>query len=441
MSKFSFRTTASFYWGMGFFSTSQILAIVMGGRVIALYSICLFLVIVHLAFYTPKTKPIYDKSLKHLFLGWMIISLVSGVFGLAYFADYADWVQRILGYFPKIIMYLILFYLMSRDKYKERHINLIVSGLKYGILLNVVWSILDAITYYTMGYSLTNNTFSSYIAAKDIRYGMLSLTQFGFIRSGGLNADPANLGMFATMLAAYAMLKKKYWLLLLAIGSALASVSFIAILGIIIVFCYHFFSQVSATGFKIKQLLPILGVLLLVCYFLSSDNESIVGALSGVSERLETKEDLGTSDVRTQYWLNFLPAMFSSPIYWFIGTGYMTASYPYLINKLVTHEFEPYDPENTYFSNFFDFGLIGVILFISFYIKVWSKYKNAIIANDNEFNIAMLSLIEGTLIAFGGYHYTLYSVVLLFSICAVLHIENNATKNRSKKLVQHKKIK
>lgn len=420
MTKFSYKTTDIFYWGMGFFSTSQILALVVGGRVFALYSICLILAIIHLAFYAPKAKPTSEKKLKQLFLGWMVLSFISGIFGLAYFINYADWVQRILGYFPKILMYLVLFNLMSRDKNKGSHIRLIVSGLKYGVLLNVVWSILDAITYYTLGYSLTNNTFASYIAAKDIRYGMLSLTQFGFIRSGGLNADPANLGMFATMLAAYAMLKKKYWLLLLAIGSALASVSFIAILGIIMVFGYHFFKQMASSGFKVKQLIPILGVLLLVFYVLSSDNESIVGALSGVSERLETKEDLGTSDVRTQYWLNFIPAMFSSPIYWIIGTGYMTASYPYLVNNLVTHEFEPYDPENTYFSNFFDFGLIGVILFITFYIKVWQKYKSAIAIKDSEFNIVMLALVEGTLIAFGGYHYTLYSVVLLFSICAIL---------------------
>ena len=48
-----------------------------------------------------------------------------------------------------------------------------------------------------------------------------------------------------------------------------------------------------------------------------------------------------------QYFSKFLPAVLDEPRYLVIGTGYMTASYPYLINGYTSEEFFPYDPESS----------------------------------------------------------------------------------------------
>lgn len=412
-----------FFFGLGFFSTSQILAIVKGSTIIAFYSICLFAVICILLFSHQKCNIGIELSLRKRFIGWMSLSFVSGLVGLVYFSSDEIFTERILGYFPKILMYFLLFYLLSKDAKGKEHTTLIVQGLKYGVLLNVAWSIFDAVTFYSTGYSITNTLFTSYIAAVDQRYGQLSLILGPFIRTGGLNADPANIGMFATMVAAYGMLKKKYGLLLLALASALASVSFIAFIGIILVFLYHFLFEARAGKIGFKQLFPIALIVLILIFALNSDNESVVGALDGVSQRMSAKEDAGLEDDRTMYWVNFIPAMFSSPLYWVIGTGYMTASYPYLINHLIDHEYGAYDPENTYFSNFFDFGLVGFIFFVSFYIGSWKLLKKRIQYAPTEYNIVLLAGMEGILIAFAGYHFTLYSVVMLFSICTIIHTD------------------
>lgn len=416
-----FRYNNAIYWSVGFFSTSQILALVFGGRIIALYSIFLFLVIADLLVHPQVNNPIPSIKIKKEFLTWMYISIAACFFGYIYFMQYSDWQSRVLGYIPKILMYLVLFYLLQKDYKLGEHANLIIQGIKIGIIVNVVWSIADAITFYTMGYSLTNNIFSAYIQAKDIRYGTLSLIDGGFIRSGGLNADPANLGIFATILASYAMISKKYLYLLLAIGSAFASVSFIAIYGIILVSIFHFLVDIKNGQFGKVQVISLILLVGILLYLLMSENTIVSNMLTAVNDRMESKVEQGASNNRSQYWINFIPAVFSSPLYFFIGTGYMTASYPYLTNNLVTHIFEPYDPECTYFSNYFDFGLIGFVYFIMFYINIWRKSNQYVKKIPAEYNIMMLACIEGTLIAFGGYHYTLYSVVMLFSILAVLY--------------------
>ncbi len=412
------------FFGVGFFSTSQILAIVYGSTIIAMYTLCVLATIGIMLSSKSTNRNGVNLSLKSKFVCWMTISFISGFVGLVYFISDDIFTERIWGYFPKIIMYFLFFYLLSRDMKANEHTSLIVQGLKYGILLNVIWSIFDAATFYTTGYSITNTLFSSYIAAADQRYGMLSLITGPFIRAGGLNADPANIGMFATMVAAYGMIKKKYGLLLLALASALASVSFIAFIGIFLVFFYHFLFDASSGKLGIKQILPIVLIVIVLILVLNSGNESVVGALDGVSQRMETKEEAGLDDDRTKYWVNFIPAMFSSPLYWIIGTGYMTASYPYLSNNLIDHEYGAYDPENTYFSNFFDFGFIGFLYWLFFYIGSWKLLNKKIKSAPTEYNIVLLAGFEGILIAFAGYHYTLYSVVMLFSICTIIHTDN-----------------
>ena len=434
--KFSLISFDLIFLSFGFFSTAQILAFVIGGHIVSFYSISIVAVVVYLLLTLSSNKVQCDRRLKLRFLGWMIISVFASLFGIVYFSSDDVFVQRIIGYLPKIFLYLLLFILLSRDKNINQHSQLIIKGIMFGVLLNVIWSILDAFIFYSLGYSLTNRLFHDYIVAKEIRYGMLSLITGPFIRSGGLNADPANLGMFATILAAYSLIKNKYWLLILAVFSAFASISFIAFIGIIIVFGYHIINEIANKGYKWHHLLLLFVVLSIVTIFLTSENNAISGAVNGVQERVEMKEEAGSNDNRTQYWVNFVPAALSSPVYWLLGTGYMTASYPYLVNGYVTHKYEAYDPENTYFSIFFDFGLYGFLLFIAFYYRAWKITKKKYEIDSSEHNISLLAIAEGIIIAFAGYHFTLYSVVILFSICVIFNVNNKRlvyAKNTSNK--------
>ena len=72
-----------------------------------------------------------------------------------------------------------------------------------------------------------------------------------------------------------------------------------------------------------------------------------------------------------------------------------------------------YDPEQTYFSNYFDLGLWGFLAFLllHFYIMKQSYKKR-----QNLDFLRAFSGAEGVMIAFMGYHYTIYSVSMLIII-------------------------
>lgn len=358
------------YFLLGVSSTGMVLAFVTGGHVIPLYSI--FLIIVFVDLLKGKKASRHFGTLENCYNLWMIISIIASLFGLVFFIEYPDWQVTTLSYIPKIIIYLLLFVLLKSNHDREKKVYSLLQGLLCGIIINVIWSIADVSLFYISGESLTNNVFQAYIQAKDMRYGQLSLIYGPVIRSGGLNGDPANLGMFATILAAYALYSRKYIYFILAIFSGLAGVSFVAICGILIVSFFYLVSE----G-KVIKLIPviILGILIAVLLF-SSDNVVINGLGEAFNERMEMKsETSGDADnVRRQYFVNFLPAAIQSPTYFIIGTGYMTASYAYLSNGLTSHKYEPYDPECTYFSNYFDFGLIGFAVYMFMF---WLLLKKA----------------------------------------------------------------
>lgn len=414
---------------MGVSSTGMVLAFVVGGHVIPLYSI--FLILVFFDLIKGKRSPKKYGHLESCFEVWMVISILSSLFGVAFFIGKPEWQQMSLSYIPKILIYLVLFFLLKNNYEREKKVSSILYGVLSGAILNVVWSIADVSLFYTSGESLTNNVFQAYIQAKDMRYGQLSLIFGPVIRSGGLNGDPANLGMFATILAAYALYSKKYILYFLSILSGLAGVSFVAIGGILLVSFFYFVVE----G-KISKMIPVLflGVILSII-LLSLNNDVINGLEDAFSERMEMKSETAgdTDNNRRQYFVNFLPAVISSPTYFIIGTGYMTASYAYLSNGLTTHKFQPYDPECTYFSNYFDFGLIGFLVYLYLFWLLIKKSRANVKFNPSNQNLFLYTSIMGILVAFWGYHYTLYSVVMLITICGIIDLGGQSQKMTSGK--------
>ena len=423
-----------FHWLLGFFSTASVVALIVGGRVFPMYMLMLIPVFIDLVihFRWGDTFALRGKEERHFYI-WMIISILATIVGYLFFTGYPEWQSTTMSYLPKILIYLALMFLLSGCEGRDARSKAILNGLKFGIIANLVWSLLDAAAWYLLGFSLTNRVFAGYIQAMDIRYGQLSLIKSdGQFRSGGLNGDPANIGLFATILAGYSLKTRKVLYYGLSVLSAFASVSMIAFVGIIAVTVIHYFRRRRKFRLTRRQALSLfvgIGVLAGLVVLNSSLIERMLGS---VTTRVEMKSTEG-DDIRMQYFSKFLPAVLDEPRYLVIGTGYMTASYPYLIHGYTSEEFFPYDPEVTYFANYFDFGLLGFIFFVVFYVELFLLFKRRVKSDQaSDTDYLLYACLLGALIAFFGYHYSLYSVVMLFSICAVVQV--SPVKSRSKYL-------
>lgn len=348
---------------------------------------------------------------------WVLFAVLSALFGIILFVHNEIWMAVPLKTIPKVALYFFFFLLLVSSTERITYTNGILKGLIYGVILNASWATADAIIYYTSGYSITNEIFRSYITAMDIRYGMLSLIMWsGEIRCGGLNGDPANIGMFAPILASYSLYAKKRWLYVLALTSILASVSIVGLVSTVIITAIFFLSSKRSiiVGFVAIIMVAVFGT---VVY----NNTSGVSKdmMSAVVERLESKtdNDVDNSDnARALYWFRFLPAVLNTPYAFFIGTGYDTASYAYIHGDFIDRD-TLYDPEQTYFSNYFDLGLIGFLAFLSLHLNILRKsYKR----KEEKNYLRLFAGMEGIMISFMGYHYTLYSVAMLFLIAGLV---------------------
>lgn len=400
------------FFSLGFFSTTSCLAFVIAGHILSFYTIALFLAFVYLLLDKRiKVSVTHNKSYR-LFLLWSLFGLLSACFGFVFFINDDEWRSAAVSYVPKLLLYFLLFYLLCKNVNRNTYVSLLLKGIMFGIAVNCAWATVDAFIFYASGYSITNQIFRSYILAADIRYESLSLVIGNIIRSAGLNADPANIGMFAPILASYGLYSKTKWMYLLSILGIFASVSIVAFAGVLIVTLVYMLS--SKKTFLIGVFTTILLGLGITSLSLSDDG--VYGQMIGaVSDRLEEKSESDTSDkdnARAMYWKNFLPAVINTPTALVIGTGYGTASYAYINGSFVNRK-GAYDPEQTYFSNFFDLGIWGFLAFLMLHLFIMKQsYKK----RQNSDFLRSFSGTEGVMIAFMGYHYTIYSVSMLIVI-------------------------
>lgn len=422
-SLFSYHITReNIFWILGFSSTASALAFVIGGHVLSLFT--LSLIIAFIIFITDeknKNKG-YNKE-ERCFLGWMIFGFASTIFGYLFFLDMPKWQEASLSYLPKIILYFLFFLYIRRNSNRSSYARNIISGIKVGVVINLLWCIFDSVVFYLTGESPTNTLFRSYIEAADIRDGGLAVIEAGgtVIRSGGLNGDPSNIGLFATLLAFYSLVKKKYYLLLLCVLSVFAAVSFIAFLGIIFEFFVYLILFKDKKVFKTSIL--FLCIFIIVFIFLYNSSLDVVQTFKMAFEyRLETKKEMDTSDIRVEFITQFIPALIQTPLALFIGTGFMTASYAY--RGLFTGRSDfPHDPENHFVSTFFDIGLIGFLYYMLFFVSFLKKLWNKSLLLSSDYNLILFSCISGLFINFGSYHFTMYSVNFMVSYAAMSYVE------------------
>lgn len=412
-----------FMWLLGFSATSPLLSLPLGGHLISLYTIVLAIVFVILVHETRGTMGYYKKTpLDVRFNRWCALGLISSVFGFFFFWGDDTWMSASVSFVPKIILYFLLFYLIGRSRNNHEYCRAICYGIIWGLIINICWSVADAFIFYISGVSITNELFAYYIAISDIRFGVISLTIGGTIRSCGLNIDPANIGLFAPIVALYGLYSKRYVIYGLSILSIFASLSHTAFVSVVLVTFFYFFFVSK------KRLVSLIGLILIGSAIIVLLSVVEIGALTQMQEAFieRTEEKADGSELegeRGRYWVTFIPAAIRQPTAFFIGTGYFTASYPYIKNKYVHLDLIPYDPEQTYFSMYFDIGLIGLIIYLSLLIGIYKSSKRLIRRNGDKQSLIINSGIVGSSVAALGYHYTLYSVIMLIIICGI--VQNN----------------
>lgn len=402
---------------LGASSTMSVLAFSVGGHSISVFDISLICVLFYLLMAKKNNSLSCSDKTEMFFVLWLVISFLSCIMGFIFFIGKTNWQLASLSYIPKIIIYLFLFFIIKVQNLKDEYIESIAYGVIIGIIINLVWAIIDTLIFYLFGFSITNQIFSQYIIDNDIRYGTLSLIlNNGQIRTGGLNGDPANIGLFAPVIAAYSMKTNKKALFILSVISSVASVSLVAMVGIIVVVVVVGLSEKKSRMRTSMLAMFILGILILL-FIMISDIPFVVSMRDAVIERIILKFDIAVDSYRMKYYLFFVPSIISNPLSLIIGTGFGTASYAYINAGYINSDI-PYDPEITYFSYFFDCGLIGFVLFAIFSCQILRlSYMKS---SKSDYQAGIYAGVLGSLIAFCGYHYILYSPVMLISICAVL---------------------
>ena len=412
-----------FFFCLGFFSTAQTFALVRGGTTYHFFSLTLYIVILYLFLNMSKDKKTKDRAYIY-FKKWLIISVISSLYGYLFFEiiNLHEFSKTSLSFLPKIVGYLIFVYLFKKNDNSSLYSEYLIKGLLFGFSANAIWALIDAVVYYMYGYSINNMTFNAYIMANDVRYEMLSIISNGRIRSAGFNADPANIGLFSSILAFYSLYSKNLFYLLLALIGAMSSISTTALLGILGALFYFILTS--------KKVMPVIFLILFVIILLyilfNVDSYAVTMLRDGIFDRAVSKTESGGDEARLSYNLNFLPCILQIPSSLVIGTGFLTASYPYLIGNYIVESFKPYDPEQTYISTFFDCGLIGFFFFCLLLKFLYIKFKATIkfVKNDNNNNF-LFAGIMGMLLSFCTYHYTLYSVEMLIFICCIFYNINS----------------
>ena len=373
----------------------------------------------------------YKRGLLYkLFMGWMVISIIACLFGFVFFISFRpEFSNATIGFVPKILLYLFFLYILGLNANSKKKNTLILKGIKYGVALNLIWSIVDAVMYYSIHESLTNNVFKAYITVTDMRLGVASIVNGITIRSVGLNNDPATIGFFAMAASAYAYVVNKKWIVMICLLSCVACVSILGFAGVIVISLYEVFIRMNIRK-KIEYGIVIVTLLIIGSSCLATLKDGVVFEMvSAVTERVDSKSEGGESSaIRENFVKKFPIAVSNMPIALVIGTGYFTSVYPYY--KAGVHwdggSEDPTSMENTYVDSFFSFGLIGFALFLMFHYNLFKVYQNKLRMNSEDVYI-IYSFAVAAPIAYLFYHYILYSVLMLVFISSILLYKQNNT--------------
>lgn len=420
------------YYTLGFSTTTPLLAMVLGGHSISLMYIAYLFAFGDLLW--AKGKRFVgiknNNSLFKLFFCYLVFCFLASSFGIIFFwIEQKSYALVQVSFLPKILLYMIFLILLDANRYGSEKACLILNGIKYGAIVNIVWCIADALCFYAIGISITNEFFISVIEAMDLPNTQASIIEGLFIRSSGLTIDQCFIGYYAIALTIYGLVKRRRFLILLSVIACFASVSIIGLVGIIMVLIAYVIKQKN-----VVQNIALVSIIILffaiVYHF--SDNEMVSNFKTAVELRLESKADNDASASTRKLFIEEFPgALMNMPTALFLGTGYFSASYAYFPQGLEYAKYNKYHMypvpiENMYIETFFAVGVIGLVVFVLFYLRVIKFADNYLrLKNNEEFAVILYTFTIGAMILFMFYHNVFDSTIMLISICAVSSLNEN----------------
>ncbi len=418
MTKLNIKFKHILFFLFSVFSTMPCVTVTIAGRMISVFTILTPVVIVYLFFAVLNRRSQINNGTCYLLL-FLCVSIISTFIGAIYYDNRSDFKTAALSYLPKIITYIVLALLMGTHRFNNKDFSVLVKGMLVGALLNIMWANLDGIGFYLTGKSINNIVFVKYINYYEIRYNSMSLIINGSIRASGFNYDPAHIGFLAVFVFGYSFIRGNYLIILLSLLSILMSQSGTAMVGCVLFLIYY---MVTNKADRKKTLKKIGGLMLIACFLLLFVMLIDYDMLKTFIGRMFDK--VGSDSVETSritYNFKVFTAIFNAPINAILGTGFGTASYPYIKSGLIVDNFA-FDPESTYVSYLFDVGIIGFICYIMCLltaVKYTVKWRGCGKKRDGDINAILFAGIIAIIISQFFYHYTLYAPQMLLLLIGI----------------------
>ena len=398
-------------------STMPIVSIMVMNRTISIFTILLPVCIIALLIRVSCIRLQYEP-VQICFLAFLLLSLLCIVFGLFFFSGNKDFAGVGKSYISKVVIYILFaFLLFGINDYHM--ISMMAKGLLYGAILNLIWAALDGLIFYVTGVSITNTIFAYYIKANDTRMGMISLVlSRTSIRVGGFNSDPAHIGILAPFIFSYSLLCGKKHMLIYVALAILMSQSVTAVVACVLLL--FLIALIKPEYLKIAIGLSITGIVLIVLLLVTPLGSFAEPIISRITAKLGPDS---VESARKIYNFHFLEAAIAAPVQTLLGTGFGTASYPFIAAGLLTPDKGAFDPENTYISYLFDTGIIGMVLYIVILCYILKRTCFCIKSNQNrEISMILFSGAGAIAIASFLYHYIVFATIMMSLIAGCAFI-------------------
>lgn len=428
---------------MALTSTMPIVGIPIAGRYISLFTICFVVFLVEIACIcanSRKTSIVIDKSRK-IYLLFLIWPIISYVVGLLYMPE--RWYSSMTSYAIRVIEFIVvtlLLYLIN----DERMPKSFAKGLLFGIVVNAIWSIIEAISYFFVRRSLNDLIFGRYLS---LDRSILIWNSLGGIRASGLNYDPAHLGGLLPILFFYALIKRNYYLLALSLISLAFSQSTTAIVGVIVCLIAYavFFSnktgkahrKVSGKGMIVAFAVVVFAGLIImtnstqVTKFASSVSENVSGYISRINSVYVTNSTAGQREI--YYTKAFDRLIDRNPVVALTGSGLGTSMYPYRIFSGLFEsgaENAVTEIETNYIAYLFDLGVIGLGLYLVFLFSSTRKMITFVKKNKDVYAVVFLGTLISVICCSAFYHYIFTAYQMLAFSFLTVSIDNLEWNNK-----------
>lgn len=413
------------YFLTGVFATAPILTIGLAGKLVSIFSILfVFFYAASLWFAFDSKRSIDLNVISLAFSGWYVLSLIASIAGVMYFGSDPVWVNQIISYIPKILLYLtlLLCVMMWDDKYYV--LTAFFRGFFYGCVANLAWSVVEGLYFYIFNDALNDVLFVEYVKTLPDDRHYMTVVADGIIRTSGFNTDPAHLGAIIPIVFVYALFRRNWYLIALSLISLVFSGSTTAAVTSMLA------ATVSLGKLELKKIqlksvgITLIGILVVMTGLLTNDfmRESVFKNAQGFYNRA-TENYVSNSDQGPRHIYHaYLPeAIYFNGFKTLTGSGFGTASHPYVDNSETSvnldEEHRPYDPESTYISYLFDTGFLGLLFYMYILISSIIFYRRRVHIGFAE--LIIYSSLCGIFFSGFFYHYTLtaYQILILtFSV-------------------------